>query len=85
MSDGVTSETPPREEVGRGSTPSGSSDPGLTGGVGHTPEGVSSASESGSAPTQRDFQRAKSGLVHVSEHLRDKLMLTKKALDKEVK
>ena len=44
---------------------------------------VSSASESSSPVTRRDLHRAKRGLIHVSEHLREKLKRTKQALDEE--
>ena len=44
---------------------------------------VSSASESSSPVTRRDLNRAKRCLIHVSEHLREKLQKTKKALTLE--
>ena len=43
----------------------------------------SSASESGAVPSRRDSQRVKSRLIHMSEHLREKLRKTKQALDAE--
>ena len=42
-----------------------------------------SASESGSPVTRRELSRTKRRLVHVSEHLREKLKQTKQALDEE--
>ena len=41
-----------------------------------SPAVLSSASESGSVPTRRKFQRAKSRLAHMSEHLRESLKPT---------
>ena len=43
----------------------------------------SSASESGALVTNREFQRVKRRLTHVSEHLREKLLRTKQLLDEE--
>ena len=75
------------EEQGAGSsepTPSGSpSAPPRIGEESPAAPRLSSASESSSPVTRRDLHRAKRGLIHVSEHLRDKLMKTKKALDEE--
>ena len=84
---GVGVGTTQEEEQGTGSsepTPSGS--PSAPPGVGEESPAmprVSSASESSSPVTRRDLHRAKRGLIHVSEHLRDKLIKTKKALDEE--
>ena len=71
------------EEQGTGSsepTPGGSpSAPPHVGEESPAMPRVSSASESSSPVTRRDLHRAKRGLIHVSEHLRDKLIKTKKA------
>ena len=45
-----------------------------------SPDNFSSASEAGSVLTRRDFQRVKSRLVRMSEHLRDSLKSTKAEL-----
>ena len=49
----------------------------------NSPTLESSASESGALVTKREFQRVKRRLTHVSEHLREKLLLTKQALEQE--
>ena len=59
-------------------------DPSVQADCGDTsPAMLSSATESSAVPTRRDPQRVKSRLVNVSEHLREKLHKTKKALEAE--
>ena len=79
--------TTQEEEQGPGSselTPGGSSNAPLRVGDGSPLAPlISSASESSTPVTRRDFNRVKRGLVQVSEHLREKLKRTKQALEEE--
>ena len=76
--------TPPSSSDGITPSSTASAGSGLADGGGVTPGAGSNPSSRGSVPTkQRDFQRVKERLAHVTEHMRSELKKAHEALAKE--